>query len=272
MEYKIVASDLDGTLLYKREVGPVNWKAIEALHQKGVHFVPASGRAFSEIPEELANSPLIRYYIVSDGAMVYDKQEDRYWELPMSKPMGHWVLDRLTAQDCCLLVHADTNCYVAQELMEKAVCESYHLTPTWIDLIKQTNVAVPEIEKFSYDLASIQMICAFFREEAPLQETIQAFKNHPELLVAQSHPMNLEVFSRKAGKGNALHLLADKLGIDRKATIAVGDSTNDTTMIQAAGLGLAMGNGVPAVKELADAVICDNSQGAIAYILNNYIL
>ena len=66
-------------------------------------------------------------------------------------------------------------------------------------------------------------------------------------------------------------LLADILGVDRAQTIAVGDSTNDMTMIKAAGLGLAMQNAVDELKQNADEVICDNNSNAIDYIVERYI-
>ena len=51
MQYKIVASDLDGTLFNnKAEVSPENWAAIEQMHKMGIHFVPTSGRSFGEMP------------------------------------------------------------------------------------------------------------------------------------------------------------------------------------------------------------------------------
>ena len=54
MQYKILASDLDGTLLNNNaEVSPENWAAIEKMHKMGVQFVPASGRSFGEMPVEL---------------------------------------------------------------------------------------------------------------------------------------------------------------------------------------------------------------------------
>ena len=92
-----------------------------------------------------------------------------------------------------------------------------------------------------------------------------------DLIVAQSDEFNLEIVSDKAGKGNALMMLADILGIEHEKTIAVGDSTNDMTMVKAAGLGLAMDNAVDELKANADAVICNNDAHAIDYIVRNYI-
>ena len=65
-------------------------------------------------------------------------------------------------------------------------------------------------------------------------------------------------------------VVADMLGIDRNATIAVGDTTNDSQALECAGLSLAMANSVPELKEIADEVICDNNNHAIKYILDHY--
>ena len=64
--------------------------------------------------------------------------------------------------------------------------------------------------------------------------------------------------------------LADMLGIDRAATIGVGDNDNDISLIEAAGLGLAVSNSSENLKKLADKIICSNEEGAIDYIDKNY--
>lgn len=270
MQYQIIASDLDGTLLYNGQVSRENWQAIEKLRDMGVHFVPASGRSFYEMPKEIRESDLIRYYITSDGTMVYDKHTETTWEIPMEKDLGHWVLDRLYEYPMGMMLHADTHSYVDKTLHQRAVCESYNMPDVWFALICQSNVPVPDIREFAYSREHMQMICAFFRQEKDLAACMERLSSHPELLVAQSDPYNLEVFSRKAGKGNALMLLAEKLGISPEATIAMGDSTNDMTMIRAAGLGLAMENGVPPLKQAAHKVICSNDQHCVDYVLRHY--
>lgn len=115
------------------------------------------------------------------------------------------------------------------------------------------------------------MVCAFFADPAALQTCKALFSNHPELVVVQSDPNNLELFCRQAGKGKAMRALAEHLGFPYKQTIAVGDSTNDSDMVKLSGLGLAMKNAVPELKETADFVICDNNSHAIDYILEHYI-
>ena len=73
-KYKIVASDLDGTLLNKEQIiSEENLQAISEMPSLGVEFVPTTGRSMNEIDPLLISSPDIRYIITSNGAVVYDK-------------------------------------------------------------------------------------------------------------------------------------------------------------------------------------------------------
>ena len=71
MAYKILASDLDGTLLNtKGEISEGNLAAIKALHDAGILFVPTTGRAYNELPTVLKESPYVRYAICSSGVVI----------------------------------------------------------------------------------------------------------------------------------------------------------------------------------------------------------
>ena len=73
-KYKIVASDLDGTLLSPdQKISAENFQAIAEMHRLGIEFVPTTGRTLSEIPKELIESQDVRYIITSDGGAVWDK-------------------------------------------------------------------------------------------------------------------------------------------------------------------------------------------------------
>ena len=77
MKIKLVACDLDGTLLNdKGEVSRENLDAIKELTERGIYFVPASGRAYAELIPPLSENPYIRYYALSSGANLYDKESD----------------------------------------------------------------------------------------------------------------------------------------------------------------------------------------------------
>ena len=271
MKYQIIAMDLDKTLLdSKHRISRENWQAIETLCAMGVHVVPASGRAFEEMPEELLESKLIRYFITSDGTTVYDRQTDTTHELAMSRELGHWVLDRVYQYPVCLMIHADTKSYVELATHNPADYRDFHLNDYWVQFAMEKEYPVADLKTFAYNLPRIQSIVPFFKNMEDLKACQACFEADPRVIIAQTDPYNLEVFDVTAGKGNALMLLADLLQIDRKATIAVGDSTNDATMVRAAGLGLAVDNAVPALKAVADAVICDYRQHSAKYILEHF--
>ena len=272
MRYRIIASDLDKTLLNDdQKVSTENWRAIKKLHDMGIHFVPASGRAYEEMPTELLESPLIRYFITSDGTTVHDKETGITHELPLPTQLGRQVLDKIYSYPICLMLHADTKSYVEEATHNPRDYARFHMNDYWIDFSLDKEAPVRDLKSFAYSLPAIQSIVPFFLNMADLQECKAYFARDPRLLLAQTDPYNLEIFSSTAGKGNALMLLADILGIDRKATIAVGDSTNDSTMVKAAGLGLAMENAMDELKSAADQVICSNEEHVAKFILENKI-
>lgn len=271
MQYKIIATDLDKTLLGEdHRISRENWQAIETLHAMGVHIVPASGRAYEEMPTELLESPLIRYFITSDGTAVQDKKTGKTYDMPMSQGLGHWVLDTIYQYPINLMVHADTRSYVELATHNEADYREYHMSPYWIEFALDKECPVENLREFAYSLPKIHSLVPFFKNMEDLNICKDLFQKDPRLILAQTDPYNLEIFDITAGKGNALLLLAKLLGVDPAATIAVGDSTNDATMVQAAGLGLAMENGVPELKAIADQVICDYREHSAKYILEHY--
>ena len=272
MDYKIIASDLDGTLLQGLDqVSPENWAAIAQLKDMGIHFVPASGRAYTEMPQCLRESPLIRYYIYSDGAAIYDKETDTIYELALPKEKGHQILEVIYRYPISLMLHADTGCYVEATHHSPQVYAQYNLNDRWIAFALAYDRPVENLQTFAYGVDRIQSIVPFFESKADRDYCKEYFSKDPELIIAETDPYTIEIFSATAGKGNALMLLADLLGVDRKATIAVGDSTNDSTMIQAAGLGLAMENSVPELKAIADREVCHFKDHVAKHILENII-
>ncbi len=272
MGYKIIASDLDKTLLgLDQRVSKENWKAIEDLCEKGVHFVPASGRTYEEMPTELLESPLIRYYITSNGTMVYDKAANKTYGLLMSRELGHYVLDTVYSYPTCLMIHGDNRSYVEERTHNPRDYAAFNMNEYWIAFAMDKETAVPNLREFAYGLPGIQAVIPFFQNKEDLKACKALLEKDSRLMVAQSDPHELEIFASEAGKGNALILLSDLLQIDRADTIAVGDSTNDRSMVEAAGLGLAMDNAVPELKAVADQVICHYTQHSAQYILEHFI-
>jgi len=273
MQYQIIACDLDGTLLDETgHVSKENWEAIEKLTKMGVQIVPASGRAFEEMPREVIECPYFRYYIASNGAGIYDKTQGFIHEWALPRELGHSILDLLAQYETTSLIHIGTRTYVNEATHSPQDYARFNMNTTWQNYCMAFVVPIHDPFSFAYTQESIQSFTTFFKRKEDLQAVWQLWKKDDRLALAQTDPFNIEVFSSHAGKGKALSCLADLLGIDRSATIAMGDSTNDLTMIRAAGLGLAMENAVPALKAAADATICHHKDHGLKYIWEHYYL
>ncbi|MNR08724.1 Sugar phosphatase YidA [compost metagenome] len=92
------------------------------------------------------------------------------------------------------------------------------------------------------------------------------------LEITNSSPYNYEINPQGVNKATGIKIVCDLLGLDMSQVIAVGDSLNDLAAIQAAGLGVAMGNAQIAVQENADYVTASNNDDGIAEVIQKFIL
>ena len=270
-DYKIISLDLDGTLLDREmHVSRENREAITALTARGIRIVPNSGRTLSEIPAELRDNPDIRYIIYSDGAAILDKQTGRTLPAYMSRELSEYVYGTLRRYRTMLSVRCRGISYVKAEEHNEKDYISYRVPPLYRAFLYDTNLPTSDFDSFCRELGELEMICAFFSDDAELEACTRELRSGGELQVASSVPGNIEIFSIHAGKGNALRRLARELGVDENATIAVGDTTNDSDMIRKAGLGLAMANAVPELKAMAAAVACHHTEHIVSYLAKTY--
>ena len=265
--YKIIASDLDGTLFNGRaEISEENQRAIRALTAHGVQFVPCTGRTFCDLPTSLREHPDIRYYICSNGALLYDKTTDTRILNAISPDVAAQVFAILRDYEVHISVRWRGCCYI-DDLQNSDESFAYHqMFPSHIGVLKQYAVAQENFAAWCESLDHVEMLFLSFHDDRELETCKARLSEIDGLLLADPAPHGLEIFSEKAGKGVALYALADLLGVDRLDTIGVGDSGNDIGMVQAAGLGLAVSNASDALLSVCDEVICSNEEHAIAYI------
>ena len=270
-KYKIIATDLDGTLFNSRaDLSEENIAAIRALIEKGVQVVPSSGRTLHEMPPVIRDNPLFRYIIHSDGASIYDRMEDTFHGVYMDNALTNEVLDMLHEYEVHFTVRVFGKSYRDTRDTD-AVLNHFRYTLPYQRFLRYFIEPRYDFDTFIRHLEAVEMICINFHSTEEQAAFARRVNEHPLLACTSSDVANIEVYHKEAGKGNGLWRLADLLGVDRTETIAVGDSHNDLSNIQAAGLGLAMGNAWEEVKAAADAVICHNDEHAMQYILEHYI-
>ena len=272
--YKLVCSDLDGTLLRRdMTVSDENKAAIKKMAELGVAFVASSGRAHTGLPREVVECEDIRYLISSNGAVIYDKKQKKNIATNyMPKPIAEKMFSVVTKYDVSVFAHCNGIMYVDDALVRDRSYDHFNINPYYSGFIDETGARVDYTPNFALETGNLEMITVFFHSQAELDECTKRILELGDYKVVSSCAFNIEIFYKELGKGASLKTLAELLGIDIKDTIAVGDSTNDKPMLDAAGLSLATENAFQELKEAADEVICHFNDHTADYILKHYIL
>ena len=182
-KYKIVASDLDGTLLNKEQiVSEENHCAISEMNRLGVEFVPTTGRSMNEVNPSLINSPHIRYIITSNGAVVYDKN------------IGKTILTHYIPRDAVRLVLEAIrpyNVFIVAKDGGKSYFDKNKYNPEFLNtcgidayfghIISQHAEAVEDLESFLLSSCEIEMIVLFFEFDEATCRCKQIFEDSGRL-------------------------------------------------------------------------------------------
>lgn len=269
MAIKLIALDLDGTLLTtdKRLTGRTR-KALSVCAAKGIHIVPATGRAGNGIPKEIVELPGVRYAITANGAAMIDLENGRQigsFCIPWRKAaeLAGTVSEYPVMCDAYINGRGKCEERFLYEL------EDYGLQPEICRLIRATRDLVPDLKAYIIDnQCEVDKINLIFKKSElknGLKEKIRpVFEHDSKILVTSSTPFNLELNDRNATKGGGLSFLSSYLGLKKEEMMAFGDGENDITMLQTAGVSVAMGNGIPLLREQADFVTGSNDQDGVA--------
>lgn len=272
MSYKLIASDLDGTLFNSHgEVSVENRLAITETNRRGAAFAIATGRTLSEIPDTLLESPDIRYIIYANGASVFDKKKsEKIIDFSITGEDIPHLLETLFDYDAHLTVRSNGVGFVEEKKQTPEAFAYYNVHPNHAQVTIDYSLKKQGLYDFAKKLERIEVTSAYFHDASEREECAKRLEGFG-LRVARVAPVGLEIFGKEAGKGAALAALAEYIGCDISECIGVGDSENDTTLILEAGLGLATENASSPLKKIADEIICSNDGHIAKYILDNYL-
>ncbi len=270
---KLIASDLDGTLLrHDMTLSAENAKAIEEFNKLGIIFMASSGRTLHEIPECIRENPNIRYLTYSNGAAVYDKEKGcNILSHEISKENVAKTLDILSAYDVLCVAHLNGKAYHAKDKTSDEILKYYQMNDYYRDIILSGEEA-DDIEKTVRDAEKVESFAMFFHSDKDIDEVSRRLADEVEAItVTSSTAHQLEICSADAGKGAMLSELSDMLGISGEKIIAIGDNLNDTSMFPYAALALCVSNGSCEARELADEIVCSNEEHVADYVLKRHI-
>lgn len=270
--YKVICSDLDGTLLNTEScLSAENAKAIDSLLEKGITFVPTTGRTIAELPEEIRNHKSIRYYIYSNGAGIYDKKENKSYEKLVSNEKIKEIMKVLNSYKVLLLCHTDRYVYLDGEAFKNL--DDYIVFKSYRELFKllPEDCFLKDFKGYITAKDNIEMLCAFFAKSENQKECLSRLSEIEGIHITSSADGNVEIINNEANKGNAIRSFSEIVGIPLSEFISAGDSINDIEMLSVAGLSLAVSNAKEETKAAADRVICSNNEHIAKYILENII-
>ncbi|WP_430609916.1 sugar-phosphatase [Enterococcus sp. DIV0876] len=269
MSIKLIAIDIDGTLLNDdRKITPAVYQALKAAEAQGVRIVLCTGRPLTGVQDLLTELDLFTdndFVITYNGSLV---QKTKNQEIISEFGLSHedYLTIEMTARKLGVHLHVETQdtMYTAnRDISPYTVYEAFLVN---MPLKYRTP------EEMSADLNIIKMMMI---DEPALLESI--IPNLPTTLtdqynVVKSAPFFLEVLNKKAHKGAAVKKLAEHLGIDQSEVMAIGDNENDLTMVEYAGIGVAMGNATENVRNMADIITASNEEDGVAKVINEYVL
>lgn len=265
--YKLIAMDMDGTLLNEQKIISEKTKAaIMKAKQKGVKIVLASGRPLEGIErylEELYLKSGEDYVLSFNGCLV---QNTVTKEIIMKKT--------LKGKDLHYLYEISKNIGVNIHAFSKEGCITPNMTK-YSEVEGEINGIAVQIVDYATineneDITKIMMV-----DEPDILE--KAIKELPKVVydkytVVRSAPYFLEFLNKEGNKGAGIKALAEHLGIKEQEVICIGDAGNDLHMIEYAGLGVAMGNAFEEVKEIANYITKTNEEDGIVEVIEKFIL
>ncbi|KKE80426.1 sugar-phosphatase [Bacilli bacterium] len=267
--YKLIAIDMDGTLLNDRHEVPEDVKyTLSEAKKQGIKIVLCSGRPIGGIRSYIKALNLNQegdFAIAYNGALVQDTHTN---EVVAELSLGHADLVKLYELSMELKTpmhffdtkgvytpNADISDYTVLEAYLSEIPLGYRQVS---DI--PTNISIPKI--------------MFVNHPDKLNRTIEELPKslNKQYTIVQSAPYFLEFVHPSASKGNAVKMLAEQLGIKQEETMTIGDNGNDLSMIRYAGCGVAMGNAIPEVKAAADFQTRSNNESGVAYAIKKLAL
>lgn len=260
--FKLVVADLDGTLRANQQAfTPRLRDAVRRAQERGVRVVIATGRMY-RTSAPFARDLGLSTIICDHGATIRDVPSEKI--LFQKTVPFDWAREVIARASDDLGVVA----CIAEEFYTPRVSPSIE---KFVDIYRDYLHIVPNLADV---LPGEPQKIIFINDESVTESLFIELKIHfgDVLQVVQSWHTYVELTHRDASKGNAAAWLAQRWGIPRDQIIALGDQDNDRSMIEWAGLGVAMGNAIERLKTIADFVAPSVEEDGAAIVIERFVL
>ncbi|MGL5317247.1 MAG: Cof-type HAD-IIB family hydrolase [Bacteroidales bacterium] len=267
-KYKILVLDLDGTLTNsKKEISERNKKSIFAAQEKGIKVILASGRpTYGIVPlaEELKLADFGGYILSYNGGTIINwETKEIIHEAKISGDVIPHLYNDATKNDVTILSYLNED-IITENKDDKYVAFEAHLN----------KMNVKQVESFTKTIAHDTPKCLIVGDENKLKvlEKEMQYKYGHSMSIYRSEPFFLELMPQNIDKAQSLKKLLSHLNMSKEEMIACGDGFNDLSMIEFAGLGVAMQNAQQKVKEVSQYITLSNDEDGVAHVVDKFIL
>lgn len=282
---KLIASDLDGTLLNENsKVSEANVRAIHKAMEKGVKFVVVTGRSYDAANMPLQEVGISCPIITLNGASSFDIEGNVLRDIPMDKQVCEKVYT--ACHNGKMYTEFFTNkglfSFGRDKFIDRMTRWWKTVNPDLTDdeinqkiELRFQNESVQFVENYeqlkAIDDLKIYKLLSFAEDEENYKQVYNELKNESGVVITSSGYLNLEFNHPEAKKGLALKELAKSMGIDMEDVMSMGDNLNDKSMLEMAGRGVAMGNADEEILNLCKFHTRTNEEDGVAYAIEEML-
>jgi Cof subfamily protein (haloacid dehalogenase superfamily) len=267
MEPHLIITDIDGTLAVDHQhVSPKTVAALNHAMDAGHQFFVATGRMYA-LAKIMADQVSDRAGVIGANGAVYDFAGERVHHLLGAEALTA-VNDVTSAHGLSAFYFSDDNVYYTQTPPAFVEAALRVFEPSGLTVgVKQVGT-LENLLKHEEEITNGIVISP--RDAEGLEQSMADLRALNLMHLSASNHDNMELIPRGIDKATAIHELQQLSGIPAARTIVFGDGMNDIGMMKQAGISVAMGNAVPAVKDVAKYETAANTEDGIAKFLEEY--
>jgi Cof subfamily protein (haloacid dehalogenase superfamily) len=275
MAYKLICIDVDGTLLNsKHKITKQTKAALQQAHQQGIHIVICTGRMYTDA-EYFSNLVGVKSPVIaSNGAFIKEKDNDKViFKEVLGQELSLRLLEIFQKHNIAPYFCTPDKFYygtilfklfyiAAKLLGTRSNSIDLEYISSWQEWKKVVNAEGNNIVKCEI----------IYRNNASVENLQKELRCIEQVEVVNSAKHNIEINRKGVSKGKAVSMLAAMYNLKQEEILAIGDSENDISMIEYAGLGIAMGNALESVKQKADYITDSNDNEGVAKAISKFVL
>lgn len=271
MIYRLLALNIDGTLLQPNgRLHKSTKEAVDYVRDKGIYVTLVTSRSFPSAKKVAKALKLDSVLVTHRGGYIATELETPILEKRINEEITFEIVRFLEGFQCQIrLVHEKyslaNKLKINNNLLAKTVVNSgdplfypHQFVDSISDTIMEEPSAPPKIE-------------IYFEDKSDLEDAEKAIQGmFSEVDTLRLNDYRMEIVPRGVSKLTGLLYLGQQLGIKRSEMVAIGDSMDDLEMIEAVGLGVAMGNAPIELKKAADWITRSNNQHGVGYMVKEH--